>query len=114
MHKIDTTAGRAQVRDGTGIAYTLYRNAESDQRAVLVHSLAMDQNFWKPVAAHLGQRASILLYDCRGRRPTAWAIYGRVVRGRPRDLLAHVGWNSALVAGASMEAASRSVRRRLP
>lgn len=105
MQKIDTTAGRAQVRDGTGIAYTLYRNADSDQRAVLVHSLAMDQNFWKPVAALLRQRASILLYDCRGHgesdKPRGQYTAG-LFADDLADLIKHVGWDSALVAGASM------------
>jgi 3-oxoadipate enol-lactonase len=105
MQKIDTTAGRAQARDGTEIAYTLYRNAGSDQRSVLVHSLAMDQNFWKPVAEQLVQRASILLYDCRGHgesgKPPGQYTVG-LFADDLADLLAHVGWNSALVAGASM------------
>ena len=105
MQKIDTTAGRAKVRDGTEIAYTLYRNADSDQRAVLVHSLAMDQNFWKPVAEQLVRRASILLYDCRGHgesgKPPGQYTVG-LFGDDLADLLAHVGWNSALVAGASM------------
>lgn len=103
MHKLDTTAGRARVRDGTEIAYTLHRNADSDQRAVLVHSLAMNQEFWKPVAAQLA--ASILLYDCRGHgdsdKPRG-QYTGGLFADDLADLLAHVGWSSALVAGASM------------
>ena len=105
MSKIETTAGRARVRDGTGIAYTLHRNADSDRRAVLVHSLAMDQKFWKLVAEQLVHRTSILLYDCRGHgesdKPRG-EYSGALFADDLADLLAHVGWNSALVAGASM------------
>ena len=105
MQEMDTMAGRAQVRDGTEIAYTLHRNADSDQRAVLVHSLAMDQDFWKPVAEQMVRRASILLYDCRGHgesgKPRGQYTVG-LFADDLADLLAHVGWNSALVAGASM------------
>ena len=105
MQKLDTTSGRARVRDGTEIAYTLHRNAGSDQRAVLVHSLAMDRNFWTPVAEQLARRASILLYDCRGHgesgKPRGQYTVG-LFADDLADLFAHVGWNSALVAGASM------------
>ena len=105
MQEMDTMAGRAQVRDGTEIAYTLHRNADSDQRAVLVHSLAMDQDFLKSVAEQMVRRASILLYDCRGHgesgKPRGQYTVG-LFADDLADLLAHVGWNSALVAGASM------------
>ncbi len=65
----------------------------------------MDGDFWRPLISHLDKDAAILTYDCRG--------HGR--SGKPRgpytveqfaddlaDLMDHVGWSKALVAGASM------------
>lgn len=95
---------RARTRDGTEIAYTLRGNTDAGQRIVLVHSLAMDQRFWGPVAEHL-PNASILLYDCRGHgesgRPAG--PYSVAMHADDLvDLLDHVGWESAVVGGASM------------
>lgn len=72
---------------------------------MLIHSLAMDGSFWSDVADRLHDDCDVLLYDCRG--------HGR--SDKPKgpysveqfaddlaDLLAAVGWPSAVVAGASM------------
>jgi 3-oxoadipate enol-lactonase len=70
---------------------------------VLIHSLAMDRNFWRPVAERLD--GVVLLYDCTGHGESAKPAGPYTVEGFADDLarlLDHVGWDSALVAGASM------------
>jgi 3-oxoadipate enol-lactonase len=95
--------GVATVRDGTRIAYTLHTHASGKPRAALVHSLAMDRSFWEAVVEHLD--ASVLVFDCRGHgasgKPTGPYTVELFARDLA-DLLDHVDWTSALVAGASM------------
>ena len=93
----------AAARDGTRLAYALYGQGTSG--VVLIHSLAMDRRFWQPVAERLASHAPVLVYDCRGHGesdkpagPYTVELFARDLA----DLLDHVGWNSALVAGASM------------
>jgi 3-oxoadipate enol-lactonase len=97
--------GVATTRDGTRVPYTLRDQGASAPRAVLIHSLAMDREFWQPVADLLAPKASVLTYDCRGHGaagkpagPYTVELFARDLA----DLLDHVGWPSALVAGASM------------
>jgi 3-oxoadipate enol-lactonase len=100
-----STELEAKARDGTRLAYTLYDHPASSRHIVLVHSLAMDRSFWRPVAERLALNAGVLIHDCRG--------HGR--SGKPNgpvtveqhaddlaDLLDALGWQTALVAGASM------------
>jgi 3-oxoadipate enol-lactonase len=65
----------------------------------------MDRGFWQPVAERIAGHAPVLVYDCRGHGesdkpagPYTVELFARDLA----DLLAHVGWTSALVAGASM------------
>ena len=95
----------APTRDGTRIAYTLHGDKNAKNRAVLVHSIAMDGEFWRPVAERLAPKAAVLTYDCRGhgasdkpKGPYTVQLFAHDLA----DLLDHVGWPSALVAGASM------------
>ena len=60
---------------------------------------------WAPVAAQLAVHADVLVFDCRGHGasekpagPYTVELFGDDLA----DLLDHVGWRSALVAGASM------------
>ncbi|MCW5774256.1 MAG: alpha/beta fold hydrolase [Rhodospirillaceae bacterium] len=94
--------GVADMSDGTQIAYTLYERPGSPG-AVLAHSLAMDRQFWAPVAARL--EASVLIYDCRGhgasgKPPGPYSV--ELFADDIAALLDHLGWRDALVAGASM------------
>jgi 3-oxoadipate enol-lactonase len=97
----------AVTRDGTRLAYALQgRDAGRGTHGVaLIHSLAMDRLFWQPVAERLGSNMPVLSYDCRGHGasdkpagPYTVELFARDLA----DLIDHVGWTSALVAGASM------------
>jgi len=97
--------GRAQIRDGTPIGYSLLGNPAAPRRAVLVHSLAMDRHFWHPVALRLAAKAAVLTYDCRGHGASGAGEGDYRVEQFADDLaelMDHVGWDRALVAGASM------------
>jgi 3-oxoadipate enol-lactonase len=96
--------GVAVARDDTRIRYTLRDQGVSAPRVVLVHSLAMDRTFWQPVA-ELIPNASVLTYDCRGHGASdkpAGPYTVELFAQDLSDLLDHVGWPSALIAGASM------------
>lgn len=84
-------------------AFTVLGDANTRRRAVLIHSLAMDREFWRPVAKRLD--AAVLLYDCTGHGESEKTPGPYTVEGFADDLvrlLDHLGWDSALVAGASM------------
>jgi 3-oxoadipate enol-lactonase len=93
----------ARTRDGTRLAYSLA--GRGTDGAVLIHSLAMDRAFWAPVVARLARHMPVLTHDCRGHGasdkpagPYTVELFARDLA----DLIDHVGWTSALVAGASM------------
>jgi 3-oxoadipate enol-lactonase len=100
-------SGVAIARDGTRLAYGLHGNDRraDASRVVLIHSLAMDRLFWQPVVERLTDHAAVLTYDCRGhgesdkpKGPYTVELFA----GDLADLLDHIGWPSAAVAGASM------------
>lgn len=98
--------------DGTRLAYTLHPSprrsapmAREGGRLVLIHSLALDRGVWDGVVQRLASEAEILAYDCRGhgrsdRRASAFTaeLFARDLT----ELLDHVGWQSAAIAGCSM------------
>jgi 3-oxoadipate enol-lactonase len=95
---------QAKVRDGIGIVYELFAHEGTAPRIVLIHS-GMDRRFWTPITERLAKEASVLVYDCRGhgqsdkpKGPYTVELFADDLA----DLLDHVGWNSAIVAGASM------------
>jgi 3-oxoadipate enol-lactonase len=95
--------GWAAARDGTRLAYEVRQGGDPGRQVVLIHSLAMDRDFWRPVVAQLD--ATVLLYDCRGHGasdkpagPYSIELFARDLA----DLLDRIGWGSAVVAGASM------------
>src|SRR5690242_3561001 len=98
--------GTFSTSDRCSISYSRHSSApKGAPRLALIHSLALDRSIWDGVVARLADRAEILTYDCRG--------HGR--SGRPHmeytaelfardlaELLDHVGWDEANVAGCSM------------
>lgn len=92
--------------DGTRLAYTRHPTSRpAAPRLVLIHSLALDRTVWDRVVAALCNEADIVTYDCRGhgrsdRRagPFTAEFFARDLA----ELLDHVGWESAAIAGCSM------------
>lgn len=92
--------------DGSVLAYT-QRGASGPgaPRIVLIHSLALDRSVWDGVIERLQAEAEILTYDCRGHGRSSRRANRFTVELFARDLaelLDHVGWPSATVAGCSM------------
>jgi 3-oxoadipate enol-lactonase len=95
--------GKASCADGTKLSFRVLGNGP--KRIALVHSLAMDQSFWLPVAERLAGDASVLIYDCRGHGASDKPVGPYTAELFARDLselMTHIGWPSAVVAGASM------------
>jgi 3-oxoadipate enol-lactonase len=92
--------------DGSVLAYALHRAPRAGApRLVLIHSLALDRSVWNGVVERLQNEAEILVYDCRGhgrsdRRATRFTaeLFARDLA----ELLDHVGWQRAAIAGCSM------------
>jgi 3-oxoadipate enol-lactonase len=97
----------AIARDGTRLVYALHGKGQraGASRIVLIHSLAMDRLFWQPVVERLADHAAVLTYDCRGHgesdKPEG-PYTVELFAGDLADLLDHIDWPSAVVAGASM------------
>src|SRR5258706_14410522 len=98
--------GTFNTSDGCTIAYTLHPPRDPRvPRIVLIHSLALDRSIGGGVAPRLAGDAHVLTYDCRGHgRSTRRAIsFTPELFARDlAELLDHVRWPSALVAGCSM------------
>src|ERR1700694_375902 len=98
--------GAFNTSDGCTIAYTLHPALDPEApRIVLIHSLALDRSIWSGVASRLAGDAHVLTYDCRGQgRPTRRAIsFTPELFARDlAELLDHLDWPNAMVAGCSM------------
>jgi 3-oxoadipate enol-lactonase len=99
------TSSQVKVRDGTRIVYELHARDTEAPRIALIHSLGMDRFFWQPISEQLAKCASVLVYDCRGHgqsdKPKGPYRVEQFADDLA-DLFDHVGWRSAIVAGASM------------
>jgi 3-oxoadipate enol-lactonase len=98
--------GIFKTSDGCAIAYTLHgAGSPGGYRMVLIHSLGLDASIWDDVAPKLTPHAEILTYDCRGHGrsgrqaiPFTTELFARDLA----ELLDHIGWQTAVVAGCSM------------
>src|SRR5688500_11329555 len=95
----------ARAADGTCLAYRPRGVETGLPRVAIVHSLAMDGSFWDPVADLLADKAAVLTVDCRGhgasdKPPGPYTV--ELLARDLADLMSHLGWPSATVAGASM------------
>jgi 3-oxoadipate enol-lactonase len=92
--------------DGVNIVFDIYGDCASRDRAVLIHSLAMDRAYWRPVAERLARNSvCAIAVDCRGHGtsdkpagPYAIEAFVADVRG----LLDSLAWPRAVIAGSSM------------
>src|SRR3984885_11212657 len=99
------TMARTKLRDGVELVYEIRGKLKDVPPVVLIHSLGMDHTFWNAVTPALADTTAVLVYDCRGHgRSDKPAGPYRVepFADDLADLLDHVGWRSAIVAGASM------------
>jgi 3-oxoadipate enol-lactonase len=79
--------------------------ASEHRRVVLIHSLALDGEFWRPVTDILSKQAAVLTIDCRGHGASGKPPGPYFVEQFADDLvdvLDGIGWSSAVIAGASM------------
>ena len=92
------------VRDGTSISYAV-TGADQPRKVALIHSLALDGEFWRPVADIISKKAAVLTIDCRGhgasgKPPGPYSL--TQFADDLADVMDAIGWPSAVVAGASM------------
>ncbi len=96
----------AKTRDGVSISYEIVGDKNSSRRVALVHSLAMDKEFWRPVADILVKDGiASLIYDCRGHGASdkpAGPYTAEQFADDLADVMSATGWEKACVAGASM------------
>src|SRR6185503_10766038 len=102
----DVKTGIFSTSDGCSIVYSLRPAKTADApRLALVHSLALDQSVWDGVVEELAGDVHLLTFDCRGHGRSArpHMVYTAELFARDlAELMDHVGWESAAVAGASM------------
>ncbi len=98
-------ATTVRLRDGTRLVYDIQGPDDGRPRLVLIHSLGMDRFFWNRVTPLLAPSAVVLTYDCRGHGASDKPKGPYRIEQFADDLaelMDHVGWQSATVAGASM------------
>jgi 3-oxoadipate enol-lactonase len=99
------TVSNMRVRDGTALVYETRGRASDLPPLVLIHSLGMDRTFWDAVTPALTDATAVLVYDCRGHghsdKPKG-SYRVEQFAADLADLMDHVGWRSAVIAGASM------------
>lgn len=96
---------KVTVSDGATIAYRLHIKPGAKHRFLLFHSLGMTAEFWEPVVNGLGREASVLALDCRGHGASSFTPKPYTARRMAKDgleVMSHVGWDTATIAGASM------------
>lgn len=88
------------------ISYTLHPGPGAHApRVALVHSLALDRSIWNAVVQELAGEAQVLTYDCRGhgKSERTHMTYSPALFARDlAELMDHVQWAGAVVAGCSM------------
>ena len=99
-----TSDGTFNATDGCAISHTVHP-APGKPKLALIHSLALDRSVWDGVVKALAGQAEILTYDCRGHGRSGRAAGPYTCERFARDLaelLEHLRWPGAVVAGCSM------------
>jgi 3-oxoadipate enol-lactonase len=96
---------KIKVRDGVQLACEVRGYTKEAPPLVLIHSLAMDHTFWDAVVPFLSGTTAVMTYDCRGHglsdKPEGTFSVEQFADDLA-DVLDHLGWRKAVVAGASM------------
>jgi 3-oxoadipate enol-lactonase len=102
----DIKSGNFKTSDGHSIQYSLNGSPDSGaKRLALIHSLALDRSIWDGVVRELANHAAVLTYDCRGHGKSdrrAGSFTAEMFARDLAELMDHVGWPTAAVAGCSM------------
>src|SRR5215469_6806719 len=103
MSSAAQSSSDAKARDGARLVYQIHGRDDGRPRLVLIHSLAMDRSFWDGVVPRLTDNATVLTFDCRGHgasdKPNGPYRVEQFADDLA-DLMDHVGWSAAVVAGA--------------
>jgi 3-oxoadipate enol-lactonase len=98
--------GAFATSDGATISFTRWPSPGGEApRLTLVHSLALDRSVWDEVVDRLRPDAAILTYDCRGHGRSdrrAGSFTTEIFARDLAELLDHVAWPDAAIAGCSM------------
>lgn len=95
----------ATTADDTRLHYQVWGEPRPSKRIALIHSLAMNSDFWTYVADCLTPDFEVLVIDCRGHGRSDKVAGPYSVELFADDLAAvldHAGWQDCLVSGASM------------
>lgn len=103
---VQTTTDHIRARDGARLAFLRAGPRGADvPRIALIHSLALDASVWDDVVAELEAEADVVAIDCRGHGRSSRSVgpYTIEMFGDDiADVLDHLGWDDAIVAGCSM------------
>jgi 3-oxoadipate enol-lactonase len=103
---MDPVQSRCDSEDGVTIAFDTIGDRHAADRVVLIHSLAMDRRYWRPVAERLARNGiCAAALDCRGHGqsdkppgPYSVATFANDVRA----VLDGLRWRRAVIVGSSM------------
>ena len=95
-----------EARDHTKIAYEMHGDPAAAKKVLLIHSLAMDHAYWRPVGELLDKAGVCAVApDCRGHGASGkpkGPYFATDFADDMNDLFNHLKWPEAVVAGSSM------------
>lgn len=103
---MDATQSTCKAEDGVTVVFDTYGDRDAPDRAVLIHSLAMDRHYWRPVIERLAEKGvCVAALDCRGHGASGKPQGPYTVEtfaGDVRSVLDSLRWPTAVIAGSSM------------